>query len=135
MVGEEPFRGESNPVIAQKVLNGERMSIPLHIDVKVSEIMRSCWRQLPNDRPNIVSVCQMLDERLFELQQEESSRSKLVEIFSTLKSGHILTKIPFASGRRRMRKQHRFFRVTDDLRKFTWSRTVGSGGRRGEKVK
>jgi len=125
LIGEEPFKQDSNAVIAQKVLNGERMQVPLHVDPKIASLMRKCWSQDPDDRPSIDEVEKILEERLFELQQEESGRVKLVEVFAMLKAGRVLGKIPFAPSKK-YKRQQRFFKISDDLRRLTWSKTVGN---------
>ena len=127
--GSEPFSGLTNATIAQKVLNGERMTLPLHIDTKLCGLINSCWEQLPQNRPTMSSVLELLNERLFELQAEESSRNKSLDITKMLKAGTILNKIPFArtnNVKKAKKRQQRFFRVSEDLRRLTWSKTVGN---------
>jgi len=55
-----PWAQCSNIEAANKVLDEERMEIPLQCPEILSRLMKQCWRHDPANRPEFTELCDML---------------------------------------------------------------------------
>jgi hypothetical protein len=61
LTGYEPFHEETSPtIIKQKVLKGERPSLPDHCPPLLKALIMQCWTQEPKERPSFPFICSRL---------------------------------------------------------------------------
>ena len=58
----QPWQGSTNLVVAQKVLSGERLTMPTHTHAVVVSLVKKCWRAEPERRPAAQRVATKLRE-------------------------------------------------------------------------
>eukprot|EP01114_Cavostelium_apophysatum_P016978 TRINITY_DN4943_c0_g1_i2.p1 TRINITY_DN4943_c0_g1~~TRINITY_DN4943_c0_g1_i2.p1 ORF type:complete len:1797 (+),score=541.41 TRINITY_DN4943_c0_g1_i2:200-5590(+) len=91
-----------NSVIEQRVLKGERPEIPADCLVSYANLMRSCWAQLPQQRPPFKEIAQKLyfikQEILLKFPHTRiGSASSLDEIKFVKRAGSDVAEVPEAT--------------------------------------
>eukprot|EP01114_Cavostelium_apophysatum_P024005 TRINITY_DN9249_c0_g1_i2.p1 TRINITY_DN9249_c0_g1~~TRINITY_DN9249_c0_g1_i2.p1 ORF type:complete len:713 (+),score=81.30 TRINITY_DN9249_c0_g1_i2:118-2256(+) len=59
---QNPWAAISNTEAAYQVVEGGRISIPSTFPVEISQVITSCWKQLPEDRPDFRAVVNFLEK-------------------------------------------------------------------------
>jgi len=62
--GGNPYAGLSNAEVVERVLDGYRLPKPKGCNDEVYEVMKNCWAENPQDRPNFVLITKTLEEIL-----------------------------------------------------------------------
>ncbi|XP_046564788.1 tyrosine-protein kinase receptor Tie-1-like [Haliotis rubra] len=73
--GGSPYQGRSARQVVQDVLNGQTMSRPDHCAPELFSLMKKCWRQDPESRPDFDVLSRHLDTPL----EESSNYMKLLD--------------------------------------------------------
>ncbi|XP_046543914.1 tyrosine kinase receptor Cad96Ca-like [Haliotis rubra] len=74
-LGGSPYQGRSARQVVQDVLNGQTMSRPDHCAPEMFSLMKKCWRQDPESRPDFEALSRHLDTLL----EESSNYIKLLD--------------------------------------------------------
>merc|ERR1712061_238506 len=59
-LAEQPYQGMGNDGAMKYIKNGGTMEKPNECPDSIHNLMRNCWRQLPEDRPTFIDICQHL---------------------------------------------------------------------------
>jgi len=59
-LAEQPYQGMGNDGAMKYIKNGGTMEKPNECPESIHNLMRNCWRQLPEDRPTFIDICQHL---------------------------------------------------------------------------
>jgi len=57
---KQPWETLTGGQVSHKVIIGERMEIPSNCSKDLHEIIESCWKQNPEERPNFSTICDKL---------------------------------------------------------------------------
>jgi serine/threonine protein kinase len=59
-LGQLPYIGMENSHILEFLEEGKRLDKPAYCSDEMYEIMFSCWKEDPNERPTFIEICQRL---------------------------------------------------------------------------
>jgi hypothetical protein len=82
--GRLPYPGMSNAEVADKIFRGYRMEPPLDCPPEVYEIMVSCWKQEPENRPTFGDILNHINGMLMRHQPKDSP----VLLYEKIKVSH-----------------------------------------------
>ena len=57
-----PYDGHQDGVIRASVLAGDRLKVPESTPSSFRDLIKKCWAQNPNDRPNSSDLIEMIEE-------------------------------------------------------------------------
>ncbi|CAF2787798.1 unnamed protein product [Rotaria sp. Silwood2] len=59
---EIPYNGHQSGVITEFVLRGDRLEIPENTPSKFAELIKKCWTENPDDRPNCSQLIEVIEQ-------------------------------------------------------------------------
>lgn len=106
--------------VAMKVLEGERMLLPIACDFVLADIIVSCWNHDPAHRPDFTTIVGALNSRLQEVAEETRECQREISTIETMVHGAVFLKLPFSVTVDSKPKQ-KFVKLSHDLSRLEWN--------------